>query len=374
MPKEQRAEVLSRPVHPHDALVKWAFKQVPHAQGLLRAVLSPEEMAALDLATLRVEDGDHVDAELSHLYSDLALSAEMYGERVYFYALVEQQRKQEELMVLRVGQYTMRMWGRMVREPSSKQSRSEPTAQPASRGTPRRLPPILPIVLYNGRTPWTAPTAFQDLILVPEAARGTLLPHIPHFCIRLVDLSGGRMDGVLDSALTALGRVVLWSLSVAGDDERLEKEFGRIGAALDEVLRSPDAAAALQALLRYLGATHPEMPASKLREIIENVTGEHAREVVVTFLDQIEQQGRKEGRVEGQAAILLGLLAKRFGPVPAAMKKRIVSAGERELQTWALRVLDAASLEDVLGVERDPATPATRAAARRATSGRRSRT
>ena len=94
----------------------------------------------------------------------------------------------------------------------------------------------------------------------------------------------------------------------------------------------------------------------------------------MTFLDQIEQQGRKEGRVEGQAAILLGQLAKRFGPVPAAMKKRIVSAGERELQTWALRVLDAASIEEVLGTERDPATPAPRARARRATSGRRSRT
>jgi predicted transposase YdaD len=96
MPKRPRGEAPSRPVHPHDALVKWAFKQVPHAQGLLRAVLSPEEMAAVNLATLRVEDGDHVDAELSHLYSDLALSAEMFGERVYFYALVEQQRKQEE--------------------------------------------------------------------------------------------------------------------------------------------------------------------------------------------------------------------------------------------------------------------------------------
>ena len=95
MPNPQRGEVPSRPVHPHDALVKWAFKQVPHARGLLRAVLSPDEMAAVNLATLRVEDGDHVDAALSHLYSDLALSAEMYGERVYFYALVEQQRKQE---------------------------------------------------------------------------------------------------------------------------------------------------------------------------------------------------------------------------------------------------------------------------------------
>ena len=288
-------------------------------------------------------------------------------------------------MVLRVGQYTMRMWGRMALARPSEQPRSGQEAAPGSKGTSGRLPPILPIVLYNGRTRWTAPTAFQELIVVPEAARGTLLPHIPHFRIRLVDLSGGQMDGLVDSALTALGWVVLWSLSVAGDDERLEKEFGRIGAALDEVLRSPDAVAALQALLRYLGATHPEMPASKLRELIENVTGEQAREVVVTFLDQIEQQGRKEGlaegrakgraegRAEGQAAILLGLLAKRFGPVPAAMKKRIVSAGERDLQTWALRVLDAASIEDVLDVERDPA-PAPRARTRRATSGRRSRT
>ncbi len=382
MPKPERREVPSRPSrvsHPHDSLVKWAFKQVPHAQGLLRAALSKEELSAVDLATLRVEDGGHVDAALRHLYSDLVLSAEMYGERVYFYALVEQQRKPEEMMVLRVGQYTMRMWGRMARDRVAAGPRRGPGAPPSSSpGGPRRLPPILPIVLYNGQKPWTAPTAFQDLIVVPEAARGTLLPHIPHFRIRLVDLSEGRMDGLVESALTSLGWVVLWCLSVAGDDERLEREAGRIGAALDEVLRSPDATAALLALLSYLGATHPEMPASKLRQIIEQVTGEQAREVVVTFLDQIEQQGRKEGRAEGRTeasvTLLLGLLAKRFGPVPQEMKARIVSAGEQQLQRWALRVLDAPSIEDALGVESDPATPAPRSRARRATPGRRSRT
>ena len=64
-------------------------------------------------------------------------------------------------------------------------------------------------------------------------------------------------------------------------------------------------------------------------------------------------EGYAEGRAEGFAKGLLDLLAKRFGPVPKAMKKRIASAGVREVRRWALRVLDASSIEEVCGIKPD---------------------
>ncbi len=361
MPKRTRGKAPLRPAHPHDSLVKWAFKQIPHAKGLLAAVLSREELASVDLETLRIEDGSYVDPALSHLHSDVAFSATMFGERVYFYALVEQQRDPEALMVLRVGQYTMRMWDTLARDPARSVQARDPRGEPSPRAPGiERLPPILPIVIYNGRTRWTAPTAFQDIVLVPEAARVTLLPHIPHFKIRLVDLSEGRLDGLITSALTALGQVVLWCLSVAGDDERMEKEIGRIAGALDEVLAAPDAAAAIAAILRYLGATHPEMPPEKIRKVVENAAGEQAREAIVTFLDQIEEKGRLEGekrgrqkgRQEGRRNALLELLAGRFGEVSKEGKQRVLEADEETLRRWTLRVLDAASIEEVFATRK----------------------
>ncbi len=61
-----------------------------------------------------------------------------------------------------------------------------------------------------------------------------------------------------------------------------------------------------------------------------------------------EQKGRQEGRQEGEAALLLRQLERRFGALPDWARDRIASADTAALEDWGLRVLDAASLEDVL--------------------------
>nr|WP_306799187.1 DUF4351 domain-containing protein [Alcanivorax quisquiliarum] len=59
------------------------------------------------------------------------------------------------------------------------------------------------------------------------------------------------------------------------------------------------------------------------------------------------QEGRREGRQEGEFSLLLRQLTRRFGPLPDADIARLKRAGLDELELWADRVLDAASLEGV---------------------------
>ncbi len=208
--------------HPHDALFKWTFSQREHAIGLLKAALPSAVTSAVHWTSLRVEKGSFVDRALRHRHSDIVLSARM-GEGRIFYAIVEQQRDIEPLMVFRMGLYVMRLWEQSVRD------------RPAL----KMLPPIVPILLHHSDTGWTAATAFQDIVEGEEPSRTALMPYIPCFQLRLIDVSGGRVNDLMERALTALGKVALWCLSVADDDERFEREIGRIGKALDEVLRPP---------------------------------------------------------------------------------------------------------------------------------------
>ncbi|MBI2389795.1 MAG: Rpn family recombination-promoting nuclease/putative transposase [Deltaproteobacteria bacterium] len=62
------------------------------------------------------------------------------------------------------------------------------------------------------------------------------------------------------------------------------------------------------------------------------------------------QEALDDGRAEGQRALLLRQLATRFGALPASAVDRVNRASSRELETWAERVLSAASLEEVIGV------------------------
>jgi predicted transposase YdaD len=71
-------------------------------------------------------------------------------------------------------------------------------------------------------------------------------------------------------------------------------------------------------------------------------------------------QGRKEGRVEGLAEgcaegqlegeyrLLSKQLERRFGPLPEAIMARLRAAGSADLERWAVRLLAAQSLDEVL--------------------------
>ncbi|WP_448151902.1 Rpn family recombination-promoting nuclease/putative transposase [Castellaniella caeni] len=62
-----------------------------------------------------------------------------------------------------------------------------------------------------------------------------------------------------------------------------------------------------------------------------------------------QAEGRIEGRVEGQAELLLLQIERRFGPVAGDVTQRVRCAQAKDLETWSLNFVDAATLDDVFG-------------------------
>jgi hypothetical protein len=61
-----------------------------------------------------------------------------------------------------------------------------------------------------------------------------------------------------------------------------------------------------------------------------------------------EERGEQKGRRRGVAALLVRQLERRFGVLPGWATDRVIAADTVMLEEWSLRVLDAASLEEVL--------------------------
>lgn len=81
---------------------------------------------------------------------------------------------------------------------------------------------------------------------------------------------------------------------------------------------------------------------------------ERRERAVIDELDALDsarteglRQGREEGLLQGQALVLDRLLTHRFGTLSASIRQRLSSASSRELDVWALNVLDADTLENV---------------------------
>jgi len=60
------------------------------------------------------------------------------------------------------------------------------------------------------------------------------------------------------------------------------------------------------------------------------------------------QKGRKEGRKEGEVAILLRQIARTFGPPTETVREHIARADPATLLAWSDRILTAQTLDKVL--------------------------
>ncbi len=61
-----------------------------------------------------------------------------------------------------------------------------------------------------------------------------------------------------------------------------------------------------------------------------------------------ELKGKMEGKIEGKCSVLERQLTRRFGPLPAWAKEQLTSATDAQLDSWAERILDAETIQDVL--------------------------
>lgn len=63
------------------------------------------------------------------------------------------------------------------------------------------------------------------------------------------------------------------------------------------------------------------------------------------------EQGRAEGRLEGERQMLIRLLDMRFGPLSDRYRTRIEAADETLLTRWSARLWTAHKLQDIFESE-----------------------
>ena len=72
----------------------------------------------------------------------------------------------------------------------------------------------------------------------------------------------------------------------------------------------------------------------------------------VKGLEQGREQGRELGRAETLEKILRDLMSAKFGPIPKWTSDRIAKATPASLERWSKKLLEAKSIEEVVGKRR----------------------
>ena len=334
-----------------DAAYKRLFSRPGMVRDLLRGFAARDWSRALDFTSLTPLPASYVSRDLQQRHGDLVWRVRFGGEQwLYLVLLLEFQSGVDRAMAVRMLTYSGLLYQKLVGEGVLRE-----------RGA---LPPVLPVVIYNGRSPWTAPTDLSELIASGGAALARYQPSQQYFLLDEGRVDGGSLPpGNLVSALIAL--------ETNRDRSRLpallDTLIGLLRSQDDEELTAAFSAWAEQVLLpRPLRGT-ASAPLPRLEEV-RTMLAETVREWTEQWVEQgieqglergIEQgrvQGIEQGRVQGieqgrleERALLCRLAARKFDAdagqrLAAALADVTDPGGLAQVGDWIIECGTAAEL------------------------------
>ena len=314
--------------NPDDASYRLLFSAPELVRDLVLGFIPDEWLHSLDFSTLEKVSGSYVTDDLRQRSDDVIWRVRADGEWVYLYLLIEFQSTVDRWMAVRVMTYVGLLYQDLIRRNQTLPG--------------NKLPPVLPIVLYNGDVRWTAATEISALIPKVPGLVSRYLPKLEYLVIDENDYDEAQLSEMrnLMAAVIRLEhpeshqnilRLVDLLLELLGDNQELKRTF----------------VIWIQALLYRR---------SKGELVIGNV--QDLKELRMTLAEKFEQwaneheqkgieKGIEKGVSKGEALLLQRQLVRRFGPLPAHFIARISEAGTTDLETWGDRVLDAPTLEAV---------------------------
>lgn len=343
----------ARGQRPYDAAYKLLFSNPEMVASLLRDFVSEELLAGLDLSTLERCSGSYVTDDLRERHDDMIWRVRRTdGLWCYLYILLEFQSTVDVWMAVRVLAYTALLWQDLIR-----------TGQVREGDT---LPPVFPLVLYNGGRRWTARQDVAELLPPMTGPLAAYQPRQRYFLLEenQVPESALRSGGSLAALLLRLERVQQPEELLPLIDELIvhlrEPELRRLRRAFTVWI--------VRVVLERAGMAAPETRLNDLLEVrtmlAERVTqwkDEYIRQGVLMGREEGLTLGRKEGvtlgreegltvgREEGMKLLLRDLLESRLGTLPPDVDAALGALTDSEkLRRLMPAALHAASWADVL--------------------------
>ena len=293
-------------MRPHDAAWKLLFSFPEMVRDLLAGFVPRGWVEDLDLSTTRHGQsgaglargpGSHVSDDLRQRHQDRVWRVPFRGRPRDAMVLLECQSTVDRTMAVRMLAYTALLHQDLLR------------AAPAG-----ALPPVLPIVLYHGRKPWSAPEEMAGLAAPCGEHRAPYQPSQRYF---LLDV--GRYTDPLPPA----GRNLVAEL-IRMARSRGAKEVSAVFADLTVRLSEPEHEGLIRAFWQWLGKVH--LPACRVKfalpplenwreagTVLNNMLGDWR----APTLEEGREEGRTEGRIQGQADVMRRMAARKFDAATA---------------------------------------------------------
>ncbi|WP_229262257.1 Rpn family recombination-promoting nuclease/putative transposase [Duganella guangzhouensis] len=301
-----------------EIVYKQLFSHPELVRDLLACVIAADWAQALPTSAFERVNASYTSDHGKSRHQDVVWRASIGGEWVYVYILLEFQSSPERWMALRMLVYVGLLYQDLVAQ--HKLSKHG------------KLPPVLPIVFYHGRRPWTAALDIGDLMLPPPTGMERFQPHQRYLLV----------DQHHDDAF---GNIVGLLLRVLHASTELQMKAAM--AAFAQRVLQPDLYNARVSLTRWLQLTLREdrsgtsmnleedfIMTAKRKYKPEEVFTDEFFDALVLPAEEMFRQRKEEGRQEGERAALEAVLRDLLAGEQAGAESRIAQADSSQLRDW----------------------------------------
>jgi predicted transposase YdaD len=323
----------------HDGTQRRLFAHVEMLKMLVEGFIPPEIIAglALDLDLAEQMTGKFISHGLAVRESDMLwkIPRRTTEAPLYICLLLELQSSIDVMMPLRIMQYVSFIYENLAR--------SEGFAL-----GPNTLPPVLPVVLYNGDSRWNATAQVRDLIAAgPDSG---LSPYLPTLRFLLID-EGSIDPDQLDEIGTLLAQLFkLENLSKrASIQAQVEHIVAQLKTLLPQELKD-DVARFVSALLKPhdIDISPDQLTHTENRTMLADAFDLLKKEAKEEGIKEGIKEGIEAGRLEERRALLGKLLGLKFGP--SETRAAALAALSPEQLDLAAALILSADAEDALFV------------------------
>ena len=296
-----------------DTLKKDLFSFSPAVRDLVLGFVKDNWLHGLDFTTLEKVPSEFVAGDPRQRASDVIWRIKADdGEWKYVYFMLEFERGVDPWMAVRVMSQVGLLYLDLIRRGLVLEG--------------HRLPPVLPIVLYNGDAQWSATKDVADLISTPPGLVAQCIPRLSYLLIEQNQSANEDLADMRNLAATMI-----------------RTEHPVSPKALPQVVRQ----------IAERVDDDADLKQTSDRRFEAWAKGHEQRGLEKGRLEGQQEgrlEGQQEGLLEGTQLALQGLLTKRFGPLPEDVLGQIGSASIAQIDTWLDRLLIASSLDEIFKV------------------------
>tara|TARA_R110001606_G_scaffold282249_1_gene430895 strand:- start:1 stop:963 length:963 start_codon:yes stop_codon:yes gene_type:complete len=265
----------------HDTGYKELFSYPEFVQQLIEGFAPAEIARLMDFSTLKSQSGNYITPLFEEKIEDVVWSVNVnwqgMTQEVYLYILLEFQSSVDRTMPVRLMHYAACFYSELLKQKVI---------------TPGQgLPPVFPVVLYNGSERWTASLDLYDMIM-PEPP-GLLQVYQPRMRYYLVD-EGRYTDeqlGLVQSPLSGVFSIEKASTNRQGLQQAVDRIVAIIQAdshkeRIDKIIT--------RWLKRHLQRLGAEVDLNQLNSLLED------KDMLAENLENWAQQERQVGIQEGE--------------------------------------------------------------------------